>query len=203
MLLQPERSEDRSGTDVSVPSTACMRGSFVATCETIHITAFLGSLRTRCPQQARFTISTEPRRRDFPWCDCERNYYPSLTLNVDVSSDRDHLRQNDWVPRDADTTTAAPAWAERAMNTFGMSKIRTEVMRYLSQHPLGATSGQIARDLGATPMTVFRHLQDLESQQIVVADADTVRHGQRVIYRLDVEARDKALADYAKYLDGT
>lgn len=93
-------------------------------------------------------------------------------------------------------------WAENAMNTFGVSKIRTEIMRYLSQHPSGATSGQIARDLGATPMTVFRHLQDLESQQIVLADADAVRHGQRVMYRLDVEARDKALADYAKYLAG-
>lgn len=126
----------------------------------------------------------------------------SLTLNVDVSSDGDHLRQNDQVPRSADTATSAPMWAENAMNTFGVSKIRTEIMRYLSQHPSGATSGQIARDLGATPMTVFRHLQDLESQQIVLADADAVRHGQRVMYRLDVEARDKALADYAKYLAG-
>ena len=88
------------------------------------------------------------------------------------------------------------------MNAFGVSKIRTEVMRYLAQHPSGATSGQIARDLGATPMTVFRHLQELESQGIVVAAADSVRQGQRVMYRLDADARDKALADYAKYLDG-
>lgn len=75
-------------------------------------------------------------------------------------------------------------------------------MRYLSQHPEGATSGQIARDLGATPMTVFRHLQDLEGQEIVTADADEYRHGQRVVYKLNTTARDKALADYRRYLAG-
>lgn len=83
-----------------------------------------------------------------------------------------------------------------------MNQARAEIIRYLALHPGGATSGQISRDLGAAFQTVFRHLQDLEEQNLIVSDANQNRHGQRVIYQLNRSARDQALADYASYLDG-
>lgn len=83
-----------------------------------------------------------------------------------------------------------------------MNQVRAAILRNLANKEDGATSGQIARDLMATYQTVFRHLQDLEDQGIVLSDAGDQRQGQRVVYQLDRRARDKALANYAKYLDG-
>ena len=88
------------------------------------------------------------------------------------------------------------------MKGFGMNRVRAAIVRYLALHPEGATSGQISRDLGAAFQTVFRHLQDLEEQNFIVSDGTQNRHGQRVIYQLNRAARDKALAEYANYLDG-
>lgn len=83
-----------------------------------------------------------------------------------------------------------------------MNRVRAEIIRYLSQAPEGATSGQISRDLEANYQTIFRHLQDLEEQKIIFSDGSPNRHGQRVVYQLDHQARDEALDGYAKYLDG-
>lgn len=87
------------------------------------------------------------------------------------------------------------------MSAFGMNQVRSAILRYLSAADPGVTSGQIARDLGANYQTVFRHLQDLEALGIVSSDAGDQRQGQRVAYRLNREARDQALADYADYLN--
>jgi DNA-binding transcriptional ArsR family regulator len=92
--------------------------------------------------------------------------------------------------------------AEAAMKAFGMNQVRAAIIRHLAQKPNGATSGDISRQLQATYQTVFRHLQDLEEQGIVASDAGEQRQGQRVRYTLNKQARDKALADYAHYLDG-
>lgn len=83
-----------------------------------------------------------------------------------------------------------------------MNQLRAAIIRHLAQNEEGATSGQISRDLKATYQTIFRHLQDLEEQEIVLSDAGEQRQGQRVVYSLNRQARDNALADYAKYLDG-
>lgn len=88
------------------------------------------------------------------------------------------------------------------MKAFGMNRVRAEIIRYLATAPAGATSGQIARDLEATYQTIFRHLQDLEGQGIVESDGAKNRHGHRVVYELDKRERDRALSNYAKYLDG-
>lgn len=126
----------------------------------------------------------------------------TLTLSVRVISEGDQIRQNERVPRNAKTTAAASPWADAAMKAFGMNQIRAAIIRYLAQSEQGVTSGQISRDLKATYQTVFRHLQDLEDQGIVVSDAGDQRQGQRVVYELNKQARDKALSEYAKYLDG-
>lgn len=86
------------------------------------------------------------------------------------------------------------------MSAFGINQVRSAVLRYLAALEHGVTSGQIARDLGANYQTVFRHLQDLETLGVVSADAGDQRQGQRVEYRLNPEALDRALAEYANYL---
>lgn len=83
-----------------------------------------------------------------------------------------------------------------------MNQVRAAIIRHLALHPGGTTSGQITRELSATYQTIFRHLQDLEEQGVVTSDAGEQRQGQRVVYTLNRAARDKALADYAAYLDG-
>lgn len=83
-----------------------------------------------------------------------------------------------------------------------MNQVRAAIIRHLALNPGGTTSGQITRALSATYQTIFRHLQDLEDQGIIMSDAGEPRQGQRVVYTLDQAARDKALADYAAYLDG-
>ncbi|MHC6223115.1 ArsR/SmtB family transcription factor [Arthrobacter sp. MMS24-S77] len=106
------------------------------------------------------------------------------------------------MPRYAKPPTPTNQRAEAAMKVFGANEVRSAIIRYLSQNAAGSTSGQVARDLGANYQTVFRHLQDLEVQGIVASDAGEQRQGQRVMYRLDREAKDRALADYDRYLDG-
>lgn len=88
------------------------------------------------------------------------------------------------------------------MKAFGMNEVRAAIIRHLGQDETGATSGRIAKELGANYQTVFRHLQDLESLGIVISNAGEQRQGQRVLYRLDRDAKNQALADYASYLDG-
>lgn len=87
------------------------------------------------------------------------------------------------------------------MSAFGVNQVRSAVLRCLAAAEHGLTSGQIARDLGANYQTVFRHLQDLEALGVVSSDAGDQRQGQRVEYRLNQEALDKALAEYADYLN--
>lgn len=88
------------------------------------------------------------------------------------------------------------------MKAFGMNQVRAAIIRHLAQTEAGTTSGEISRELQATYQTVFRHLHDLEKLGIVASDAGEQRQGQRVIYTLNRQVRDKALADYASYLDG-
>lgn len=112
------------------------------------------------------------------------------------------MRQNEGMPRDAKTSASPAEWADDAMKAFGMNRVRAEIIRYLARSTSGATSGQIARDLDATYQTIFRHLRDLEDQGLVESDGADNRHGQRVVYQLNKQERDRALENYAKYLNG-
>jgi DNA-binding transcriptional ArsR family regulator len=88
------------------------------------------------------------------------------------------------------------------MTVFGVNPIRGAIVRLLSRHPEGMTSGAIHRELNATYQTVFRHLQELESAGAVTSDAGEKRQGQRVIYVADSVAVRAALAGYESYLLG-
>lgn len=106
------------------------------------------------------------------------------------------------MPRNARTSANPAEWADDAMKAFGMNRVRAEIIRYLALNSGGTTSGQIARDLEANYQTVFRHLQDLEEQGLIDSDGSEIRHGQRVVYQLNRQERDRALKNYAKYLNG-
>ena len=126
----------------------------------------------------------------------------TLTLSVRLIFVYRLMRQDEGMPRNAKTSANPAPWADRAMKAFGMNRVRSEVLRYLAQNPEGTTSGQIGRDLDATYQTIFRHLRELEEQGIIDSDGSENRHGQRVVYRLNKQGRDRALANYASYLDG-
>ena len=85
---------------------------------------------------------------------------------------------------------------------FGANPLRGAIIRLLALNSEGMTSGAIQRELGTTYQTVLRHLQELESADIVTADAGEQRQGQRVIYVLDGDVLRSALSGYGEYLFG-
>lgn len=85
---------------------------------------------------------------------------------------------------------------------FGITPLRAEILRYLWQHPGGATSGEIARSLGVNYRTVARHLASLEGLGGVESDADAQRQGVRVVYKIDATGFDAAASDLLQYLKG-
>lgn len=87
---------------------------------------------------------------------------------------------------------------------LGINPLRTEIIRYLAQHPDGATSGDIARAIGAEYRTVYGHLRQLEESEGVQADGPPggKRKGQWVIYRLNPAAIKAAQEQYRRYTAG-
>lgn len=85
---------------------------------------------------------------------------------------------------------------------FGMTPLRAEILRHLWQHPDGATSGDIGRNLEVNYRTVARHLVRLEELGAVESDADTNRQGVRVVYRISADGFDTAVSELLQYLKG-
>lgn len=91
------------------------------------------------------------------------------------------------------------------MNALGINTFRALVLRALCQNPDGMLSGQVAELVGGGVMTTWRHLMELEKQGLVeaIADADEPsRQGQRVLYRLNLSARDEAIKAWVDFLEG-
>lgn len=95
----------------------------------------------------------------------------------------------------------------RMSGFLGIPPLRLEILRYLHQHPAGATSGEIARALGENIgyKTVLRHLQQLEGLNAIEAQKDDsqTRQGQHVIFVLNAETWDQAMIDIRRYVEGT
>ena len=85
---------------------------------------------------------------------------------------------------------------------FSMTPLRAEILRYLWQHPNGATSGEIGRFLDANYRTVARHLIRLEELGGIESDADAERQGVRVVYRINATGFDAAASNLLQYLKG-
>lgn len=91
------------------------------------------------------------------------------------------------------------------MNSLGINPFRALVLRVLFQHPEGLLSGQVAGLTGGNPQTTWRHLVELERQGLVESSApddEPSRQGQRVVYRLRRDARDRAIRQWLAFLDG-
>ncbi len=83
---------------------------------------------------------------------------------------------------------------------FGVNPMRGAIIRVLSQHPEGMSSGAIERELEASYHTVFRHLQALGAAGLVVPAGEEVHQGRRTIYTIDRRAVTSAIDDYKDYL---
>lgn len=106
------------------------------------------------------------------------------------------------MPKYASPEQPLSAAAKKAVDVLGANMIRGSIVRVLSQHPEGMTSGMIERELNAQYQTVFRHLQALEAAGVVSTAAAGSRHGRRVVYVLDQDALIATIADYQSYLLG-
>lgn len=85
---------------------------------------------------------------------------------------------------------------------FGMNSLRAGILRYLSIHGEGVTSGDIGRALSANYRTVGRHLVLLEEVGIVETNATEQRQGVHVRYRLNAERLASAEQAFSEYIHG-
>lgn len=92
---------------------------------------------------------------------------------------------------------------ERALTVFNVNQLRAGVIRDLSKHPEGDTTGNIARRLEVDYRQVYAHVRILLAEGLVVTDADGVNQsGRRVLYSLKPGALEQQLAAYGKFLMG-
>lgn len=97
-----------------------------------------------------------------------------------------------------------PPEVETALTMLGINQLRSAILLHLAQHPEGATSGDIGRELDADYRTVWRYLKELESQGGVTSE-EAEGKGQSPRwrnYKLNVAARDAAIRTYLDFLDG-
>lgn len=89
------------------------------------------------------------------------------------------------------------------MRLLGVNPLRSAILRYLAQHPEGATSGDIGREIEAHYRTVWRYLKELEAEGGVTSEEGASgKSSHWRVYRLNREGRDTAVRRYLGYLDG-
>lgn len=85
---------------------------------------------------------------------------------------------------------------------FDLTHLRADILRHLSLHPEGSTSGEVGRALAANYRTVARHLTRLEALGVVESDAPNQRQGIRVLYRINPERLALAAKLLLRYVSG-
>ncbi|GAA1821406.1 helix-turn-helix transcriptional regulator [Agromyces neolithicus] len=89
------------------------------------------------------------------------------------------------------------------MSLLGIHPMRAAILRYLAQHPEGATSGDIGRDLGVHYRTIWSYLGKLETEGGVTSEpASEGRSSHWRVYKLNREGRDEAIRRFLDYLEG-
>lgn len=86
---------------------------------------------------------------------------------------------------------------------LGIPQLRAEILRYLSQNPEGATSGEMATAIGTRYQTVQRHLEQLEGLGAVDASVKPPRQGHRVVFKLRTGILATAVKTNAAYIEGS
>jgi DNA-binding transcriptional ArsR family regulator len=110
--------------------------------------------------------------------------------------------QNWRMPKYVQSTPRPPGRASEVIELFGITPLRADILRHLSMHQDGATSGDIGRALAANYRTVARHLALLEESGVVESDATKERQGVRVLYRINPEKLSLAAKLLLRYLHG-
>lgn len=113
------------------------------------------------------------------------------------------IRDNGYVVKYAGASSHLPERLEHAMTSFGANPSKTLIIRYLSIHEEGATTGVIAKELNLKYQTVLRHLTALEERGIVVCDTPPEeRQGRRTPFRVNHEGVDRELQNFHDLLKG-
>lgn len=85
---------------------------------------------------------------------------------------------------------------------LGLPALRVELFRFLSQHPQGATTGEIAAHFNIPYPTVRRNLEQLEQLGAVIASDPPPRGGKQVVFSLVPGSLKRSLEDATKYMQG-
>lgn len=107
------------------------------------------------------------------------------------------------MPRYVSPTSPMPKKVARMTAILGIPTLRAEILRYLSQHPDGATSGEIATALGTRYQTVQRHLEQLEELKAVKASVKPPRRGHHVVFKIKPGVLAEAIEKNASYIQGS
>lgn len=92
--------------------------------------------------------------------------------------------------------------AARMTEILGIPLLRAAILKHLSTHKQGATSGEIAKSLGTRYQTVQRHLEHLEELGAVKASVPPPRQGHRVVFAVNDDVLAKAIKENAEYIQG-
>jgi DNA-binding transcriptional ArsR family regulator len=107
------------------------------------------------------------------------------------------------MPRYVSPTSPMPKKVATMTEILGIPQLRAEILRFLSQHPDGATSGEIAAAIGTRYQTVQRHLEQLEELKAVKASVKPPRRGHHVVFKIKPGVLAEAVEKNASYIQGS
>ncbi|MFC8041834.1 helix-turn-helix domain-containing protein [Paenarthrobacter sp. NPDC057355] len=90
------------------------------------------------------------------------------------------------------------------MSVFNVNGLRAAIIRDLSQHPGGETTGGIAKRIDVDYRQVYAHLRTLLAEGLVRDDGEQgpSQSGRRVLYRIDQEQLRRQFEAYVRFLSG-
>lgn len=98
-----------------------------------------------------------------------------------------------------------PVEVHSAMTVFNVNGLRAAIIRDLSQHPAGETTGAIAKRIDVDYRQVYAHLRILLAEGLVFRDdgePGLSQSGRRVLYRIDQEQLRRQSEAYVRFLSG-
>lgn len=84
-----------------------------------------------------------------------------------------------------DPPTPPPQAVTRALDGFGVSTIRTEILRSLALNEAGRTTTEIAEQVDADRRTVWKHLRELRDLGWVLAVVPESGDQLHIVFRLN------------------
>jgi ArsR family transcriptional regulator len=106
------------------------------------------------------------------------------------------------MPRYVSPSSPMPQDIAVMTEILGIPALRVAILRYLTQHPQGATSGEMATAIGTRYQTVQRHLDQLEELGAVEASIQPPRQGHHVLFALKPGILKDAVEKNSAYIQG-